>query len=54
MRESEVKVATLLPDLARPLDASSTESEPISGLVYSDLIALLVAQLQRLAARVEA
>jgi hypothetical protein len=47
------EVAQLLPDIARPLDPTQKD-DPIVGLVYSDLIALLVAQLQRHDARLAA
>jgi hypothetical protein len=47
------EVAALMPDLARPLDPRDTSTDPVSGLVYSDLIALLVAQVQRLESRLD-
>lgn len=46
------EVRALLPDLTRPIDKDDRSEDPVSGLVYSDLIALLVAQLQRLEARI--
>ena len=37
-----LEVQKLLPDMTRPLDLEDTAADPVSGLVYSDLIALLV------------